>query len=378
VIVFDNRGTGLSDRVPLVEMPTIEQRMYDLRAVMHAVGSRRAVLCGVSEGGPMSAVFAATYPERTLALIMIGTYAKRIRSADYPWGPTAAEREEFIREIQDHWGGPVGLEERAPSLANDRRFRDWWAAYLRMGASPGAAVALTRMNGEIDVRNVLSAVRVPALVLHRTGDRCLLLEEGRYVASRIPGATFVELPGIDHLPFVGDQDSILREIEQFVARARHTMGHDRLLATVLAMEFPGADSSILSNLADQALSEVKWYRGSNTAWAGQRLLATFDGPARAVRCACELRGYASKKGVGSRAGLHTGECESSFGDAVAGPAVDTATAIQARAAKEEILVSTTVRDLVAGSGLQFESAGKLRHSDQEWQLFRVPGEAGST
>ena len=162
---------------------------------MEAAGSRRAVLMGVSEGGPLCSLFAATYPEKTEALVMIGSYARRMRDADYPWGPTPDERDRFCQTIIDEWGGPVGIDERAPSVADDPAFREWWAAYLRMGASPGAAVALTRMNAEIDIRDVLPSIRVPTLVIHRTGDRCLKVEEGRYLASRIPGATFVELPG---------------------------------------------------------------------------------------------------------------------------------------------------------------------------------------
>ena len=192
LILFDKRGTGLSDRVPIAQLPTLEQRMDDVRAVMDAVGSERAALCGVSEGGPMCSLFAATYPEKTVALVMIGTYAKRIRDDDYPWAPTTAERQHFFQEMQEQWGGPVGLEERAPSMAADPQFREWWAAYLRMGASPGAALALTQMNAEIDVRQVLPSIRVPSLVVHRLGDMCLKVEEGRYVAEKIPGAICVD------------------------------------------------------------------------------------------------------------------------------------------------------------------------------------------
>ena len=204
LILFDKRGTGLSDRVPVNRLPTLEQRMEDVRAVLDAVGSERAALCGVSEGGPMCSLFAATYPEKTSALVMLGTYAKRVRGEDYPWAPTPEERRHFFEEIRRDWGGPVGLEARAPSVARDPRFREWWATYLRMGASPGAALALTQMNAEIDVRQVLPSVRVPTLVIHRAEDQCLKVEEGRYVAARIPGARYVELPGRDHLPFVGD------------------------------------------------------------------------------------------------------------------------------------------------------------------------------
>lgn len=218
LILFDKRGTGLSDPVPISELPSLEQRMLDVRAVMDAAGSRRAVLMGVSEGGPLCSLFAATYPERTEAIIMIGSYARRLWAEDYPWGPTPRERDEFCQTIINNWGGPVGLDERAPSRAGDPAFRAWWSAYLRMGASPGAAVALTRMNAEVDIRSVLPNIRVPALVIHRTGDRCLKVEEGRYLASLIPGATFVELPGDDHLPFVGDQVALLTTVDQFLKR----------------------------------------------------------------------------------------------------------------------------------------------------------------
>jgi esterase/lipase len=220
---------------------------------MDAVGSERAALCGVSEGGPMCSLFAATYPEKTLALVMIGTYAKRIRDAEYPWGPTLEQREQFFEVMRKQWGGPVGIDERAPTVASDPQFRDWWATYLRMGASPGAAVALTQMNAEIDVRNVLPSIRVPSLVIHRTDDQCLKVEEGRFVAERIPGAKFVELPGNDHLPFVGDQDAILDEVEEFLTGVRHTIEPDTVLATVLVARLVGSkikpsDSAVIDGM----------------------------------------------------------------------------------------------------------------------------------
>jgi pimeloyl-ACP methyl ester carboxylesterase len=216
LILFDKRGTGLSDPVPVSELPTIEQRLEDVRAVMHAAGSERAVLLGVSEGGPLCSVFAATYPQMTEALIMIGSYARRLHAPDYPWGPTEEQREAFCRSIIEEWGGPVGIDDRAPSRANDPAFREWWASYLRNAASPGAAVALTRMNGQIDIRDILPTIRVPTLVLHRRGDRCLKVQEGHYLASHIPSATFVALPGDDHLPFVGNQEEILGEVDRFL------------------------------------------------------------------------------------------------------------------------------------------------------------------
>ncbi|HYI95024.1 MAG TPA: alpha/beta fold hydrolase, partial [Bryobacteraceae bacterium] len=237
VILFDKRGTGLSDRVPLDRLPTIEQRMEDVHAVMDKVGSQRAIICGVSEGGCMSAVFAATYPERAAALIMIATYARRIWAPDYPWAPTTEQRQHLLQEIREHWGGPIGIEERAPSVASDPHFREWWAAYLRMGASPGAALALTTMNTETDIRHVLPLVRVPTLVLHRTGDLCLKVEEGRYIASKIPDAQLIEVPGKDHLPFVGDQDSILQPIEAFVKQLQGGFESVSFLATALVVAF---------------------------------------------------------------------------------------------------------------------------------------------
>jgi pimeloyl-ACP methyl ester carboxylesterase/DNA-binding winged helix-turn-helix (wHTH) protein len=220
LILFDKRGTGLSDPVPISELPALDQRMLDVQAVMESAGSERAVLMGVSEGGPLCALFAATHPGKTAGLVMLGSYARRLWAPDYPWGPTAEEREEFLHAIINEWGGPVGIDERAPSRALDPEFRSWWAAYLRMGASPGAAVALTRMNAEVDIRSVLPTITVPSLVIHRTGDRLLKIEEGRYLASLIPGATMVELPGDDHLPFVGDQVAVLAELDRFLKRIR--------------------------------------------------------------------------------------------------------------------------------------------------------------
>jgi DNA-binding winged helix-turn-helix (wHTH) protein/pimeloyl-ACP methyl ester carboxylesterase len=384
LILFDKRGTGLSDRVPLNQLPTLEQRMDDVRAVLDAVGSERAALCGVSEGGPMSALFAATYPEKTAALVMIGTYAKRIRDADYPWGPTAEEREKFFEEMREHWGGPVGVEERAPSAANDPRFCEWWAEYLRMGASPGAALALTKMNAEIDVRQVLHTVRVPTLVIHREGDECLKVEEGRYVAAAIPGAQYVELPGKDHLPFVGDQDAILDEVEEFLTGVRHTLEPDRVLATVLFLSIVDSPAraaklgdarwqDLLARLRAHVRKEIEWFRGREVDMTGAGALATFDGPARAIRAACAIREYAARLGVETRAGLHTGECDLIDGGHVGGLAVEMGRAVRDNAAVGEVLVTSTVRDLVAGSGIQFEDRGARTFAGApgEWRLYRV-------
>jgi pimeloyl-ACP methyl ester carboxylesterase/DNA-binding winged helix-turn-helix (wHTH) protein/class 3 adenylate cyclase len=382
LILFDKRGTGLSDRVPINQLPTLEQRMDDVRAVMDAVGSERAALCGVSEGGPMCSLFAATYPEKTLALVMIGTYAKRIRDAEYPWGPTAEQREQFFEVMRKQWGGPVGIDERAPSVAHDPQFRDWWATYLRMGASPGAAVALTQMNAEIDVRNVLPSIRVPSLVIHRTEDQCLKIEEGRFVADRIPGAKFVELPGVDHLPFVGDQDAILDEVEEFLTGVRHGIEPDTVLATVMVARMVGV-KELVERLGQERWSEwwrrlhahiskeIEWFRGREMNMVEDRVLAIFDGPARAIRCASAITEYASRLDVEIRTGLHTGECEIVDGR-VAGAAVQMSVCVSAEAAAGEVLVSSTVKDLVAGSGIRFDERGVHNLSDcGEWRLFAV-------
>jgi hypothetical protein len=320
----------------------------------------------------MCSLFAATYPEKTLALVMIGTYAKRIRDADYPWGPTAEQREHFFEYMREHWGGPVGIDERAPSAAHDPQFRDWWATYLRMGASPGAAVALTKMNAEIDIRNVLPSIRVPSLVIHRTDDQCLKVEEGRFVAERIPGAKFVELPGNDHLPFVGNQDTILDEMEEFLTGARHRVEPDTVLATVLVAHIAGnVEPELLRRLHAYISKEIEWFRGREIDIAGNRLLAIFDGPARAIRCASAITQYALRLGVATRAGLHTGECEMVDGK-VAGTAVRMCACVADEAEAGEVLVSSTVKDLVAGSGISFDDRGVHNLSGcGECRLFAV-------
>jgi class 3 adenylate cyclase len=285
--------------------------------------------------------------------------------------------------MQREWGGPVGLDERAPSVADDPHFREWWATYLRMGASPGAALALTKMNAEIDVRNVLPSIRVPTLVIHREGDLCLKVEEGRFVASSIPGSKYVELPGVDHLPFVGDQDAILDEVEEFLTGVRHAPEYDRVLATVLFTRI------VDSSLQAEQLGERRWrdlierhhayvrrdlelFKGREIEMVGDGLLATFDGPARAIRCACAITDSASRLGIKIKAGLHTGECDV-MEDKVGGIAVEIGAQVAMHAAVGEILVSHTVKDLVAGSGISFEDRGAetLMDIPGEWRLFAV-------
>jgi hypothetical protein len=346
--------------------------MDDVRAVMDATGSQRAALLGVSEGGPLCSLFAATYPEKTEALIMIGSYARRLWAPDYPWGPTREERDAFCANLLDRWGGPVGLEERAPSAALDPAFRDWWASYLRMGASPGAAVALTRMNAEIDVRDVLASIRVPTLVLHRTGDRCLKVEEGRYLASHIPGAQYVELPGEDHLPFVGNQDAMLGEIERFLSGARVRTAPARVLATVLTVD-ADAGPADREHLQSVFVRDVAWYRGRVLSMDGSRLVAIFEGPARAVQCACAVTAVAARSSIAVRSGVHIGEC-----DVVtqSGPVVEASARIAEAGAPGAVLVSRTVVDLVHGSGLTFVEHGTLRVDGQARDLALLAVERG--
>ncbi len=378
LILFDKRGTGLSDRVPIHELPTLEERMDDVRAVMDAVGSKQAVLLGVSEGGPMCSLFAATYPERTSALIMIGSYAKRIKDEDYPWGVDLVDREEFFETMKRDWGKPVGIEERAPTMANDEKFRDWWATYLRMGASPGAAVALTQMNAEIDIRQVLPTIRVPSLVIHRSGDLCLKVEEGRFLASQISGCKYVELAGIDHLPFVGEQAEILDEIEEFLTGVRHADEYDRVLATVLAIKFVNQNfdtsnwNDLIERSRDFVSRQIQLFKGREVSFDEHGILATFDGPARAIRCASSITDAAVRLGLRVKTGLHTGECDV-LGDKISGVAVNMAGKIADDAEFGEILASRTVKDLVAGSGLNFVESNLKTFDDVQgnWRIFSV-------
>ncbi len=374
LILFDKRGTGLSDQVALTDLPTLEQRMTDLQTVMNAVGSERAALLGISEGGPMCSLFAATYPERTIALIMIGTYAKRKWSKDYPWAPTDEERAQFLEEMKRNWGGPVGLEKRGPSVAGDPQFREWWAAYLRMGASPGAALALTRMNAEIDVRNVLPSIRVPTLVVHRREDALMPVEGGRYIASRIPGAKFVEFEGKDHLPFVGDQNQILDEIEEFLTGARPDRRIDRVLTTVLFVLFDDASHQPPRETKElqraRVRRELALFKGREAAMTDAHLFATFDGPARAIRCAQAIVEASARFNLQTRAGLHTGECDV-LGECVSGVTVELGWAVARCAHHGEVWLSHTVNDLVAGAGIEFETRGEhmFESLPGKWRLF---------
>ena len=387
LILFDKRGTGLSDRVPNDRLPSLEVRMDDVRAVMEAVGSERATVMGISEGGPLCALFAATYPERTAGLVMVGGYARRIRSEEYPWGMSQAEHEDWLKLIESTWGGPVGLDQRAPSRADDPAFRSWWANFLRQSASPGAAVQLTRMNSQIDIRHVLPAIRVPTLVIHARHDRALGIEQGRYLAAHIPGAKLVELESVDHLPWVSDSERITSEVEDFLTGSRHTQV-DRVLATVLFTDIVDS-TQLLASVGDQRWRDLlarhhalvrrrlDEFRGRELDTAGDGFLAAFDGPARAVHCAVAVLDDARLLGLKLRAGLHTGECEL-IDTKLGGLAVHIGARVAGLAQPGQVLVSSTVRDLVAGSGIEFKPHGRhsLKGVPGAWELFAVsaPGQ----
>jgi class 3 adenylate cyclase len=363
LIRFDKRGTGLSDRA--VGVATLEERMDDVRAVMDAVGSQRAAIFGASEGGAMSMLFAATYPERTVALIFYGAYAHSAHSASGP-----GQLEEAIAQIERGWGTGESLRRYAPSLADDDDAVRAWGRFERLSASPSAMIALRRMNSEIDIRHVLPAIRVPALVLHRSDDLAIRVEAGRYIASQIAGAKYVELPGVDHLPMAGDSDRIVDEVEEFLTGTRGEVEPDRVLATVLFTDIVSSTKRLVE-LGDRAWrqvldrhdeavrQEIARFRGRAVKALGDGFLATFDGPARAVRCAAAIAERVRPLGIEVRSGLHTGEIELR-GEDVGGIAVHTAERVAGLAASGEVLVSITVRDLVAGSGLAFADRGRHR------------------
>jgi class 3 adenylate cyclase/dienelactone hydrolase len=365
LILFDKRGTGMSDPVPPDAPPTLEQRMDDVRAVMDAVESERAAIFGASEGGQMSMLFAATYPERTIALAIFGSTAKRLWSPDYPWAPTWEQRLAVFAETERHWT-TMDWSDLAPSLGTAEIAEI--ARYYRRSASPGAALALVKMNTDVDVRDVLPTIRVPTVIMHRTHDRDAKVEEGRYIASQISGARFVEFPGADHSWWTQDRDPILDEIEELVTGVRPAPEPNRVLATVLFTDIVGSTQRV-RELGDRAWAdllsrhhaavrrELGRFRGREVDTAGDGFLATFDGPARAIQCAVAVREAVRALGLEIRAGLHTGECEL-LGEKVSGIAVHTGARIASLARPGDVLVSSTVRDLVSGSGIEFEDRGE--------------------
>jgi class 3 adenylate cyclase len=380
LIRFDKRGTGLSDR--LSGIPTLEERMDDVRAVMDAAGSTRAALLGMSEGGPMCIVFAATYPQRTSALILYGAFARAAWAPDNPWGTTDEKQEAFDKARDENWGQGKSVDAFMPSLAGDEELRKFAGRMERASASPGAVRTLVRMNHGIDVRHVLPTVGVPTLVLHRTGD-VINVEHGRYLARHIAGAKYVEFPGRDHNPWVGDANSIIGEVEAFLTGARRDIEPDldRVLATVLFTDIVGATTRVVE-LGDRAWKDLltqhhllvreqlRRHRGREINTAGDGFLAAFDGPARAVRCGRAIADAVKTLGIHIRAGVHTGECEV-MGEDLGGIAVHIGARIGALAEADQVLVSSTVRDLVSGSGLNFEDRGThtLKGVPGEWHLL---------
>ena len=359
LIVFDKRGSGLSDR--MTDMPNLETRMDDVRAVMDAAGCEKAALIGASEGGPMSILFAATYPQRTRALVLYGAYAHF-----YSWVLSPEQVEAFIANAEENWGTGSSLKSFAPNLVSNERFRNWWARFERLGTSPAGAIALARMNGQIDVRDILRAVRVPTLVIHREQDARVNVAAGRYLAAHIAGAKHVEIPGVDHPIWVGDTDRVVDEIEEFLTGARPLPSSDRLLATIVSVEVADASRRVTAHGTPwldrmRRFREIVetcrlQYRGRDIGRHPDGTVVMFDGPVRALRCAVAIREAARQLDMVLRAGVHTGEVEVTDTEA-GGIAVHVATRIAGVAQADEILVSTMVRDLVPGSGLRFADAG---------------------
>jgi pimeloyl-ACP methyl ester carboxylesterase len=363
LIRFDKRGTGLSDRS--VGLPDFEERMDDVRAVMDAAGSERAALFGYSEGGPMCVLFAATYPARTHALVLYGTYAKRLRSADYPWAPTWEERVAAAEELERSWGERFDLESMAPNASPD--LAEWFGRRGRAALSPAGARDLILMNSKADIRDALPLVQAPTLVLHRAGDRDADVEEGRYIAGRIPGARFVELPGDDHVPHV-NPDQILDEVEEFLTGSKPAPVSERVLATVLFTDLV-ASTEKAREVGDRAWTELlERHHGvvrrelarfgcEEIDTAGDGFLALGEGPTSTIRCALSVRDAVSSLGLSIRAGVHTGEVERPPGGSPRGIAVHTGARVAAAAGANQVFVSSTTADLVAGSGIALEERG---------------------
>jgi len=387
LIIFDKRGTGMSDRVAGV--PTIETRMDDVRAVMDAVGSDRAALLGLSEGGPMSVVFAATHPARLWALVLCGALIRSLWAPDFPWGYTEEDWDRTCEEERRRWGEPEFTRESVQSVAPslDEENLQGMVTLFRQTASPGTYDALNRMNKDIDVRAVLPTIRIPTLVVNRAEEPDGLREGSRHAARHIPGARHVELPGPDHAPFAGDSESYVRAIEEFLTHTWEAGWEgaeaDRVLATVLFTDIVGSSEKAAS-LGDRAWRELLErhhelvrtqlvrFRGSEVDTAGDGFFASFDGPARAIRCASAIVESMPELGLEVRAGLHTGECELMDGK-VAGIAVHTGARVSSFAQPGEVLVSSTVKDLVAGSGISFEDRGthQLKGIPGEWRVYAV-------
>jgi len=387
VVLFDKRGTGLSDPVPLRAAPTLEEWMDDLRAVLDDAGiDRTGLFCGVG-ATYLGALFAATYPDRTTSLVLANGYPRMARTPDYPWGRSAQEIDDYMDHVREHWGEGATLAYLAPTAPEE--IRAPFARYERSWASPGAYEALTSVRAENDVRNVLPAIRVPTLVIHRAETRFTTAENGRYLAEHIPDARYVEVPGIDTFLWAGQTEPILGEVEEFLTGSRRPYERDRVLATILFTDIVGSTEraaavgdrrwrEILDEHERIVHRELGRFRGREVDSAGDGFLATFDGPARAIRCALAIGDAMRPFGIDIRAGVHTGEVELS-GDHVRGIAVHLGARVASLAAAREVLVSSTVRDLVAGSGIEFEDRGshRLKGVPGEWRLFAVGAASGA-
>jgi pimeloyl-ACP methyl ester carboxylesterase len=381
VIVWDRREQGLSDR--LGQPPTLEQGMDDLRAVMDAAGSSRAALFGTSEGGPMSILFAASFPERVSHLILYGTWARITWAEDYPEGTRRETVQRWLERTVSKWGGPVGLELFAPDALHDTEFQNWWAHLLRSGTSPRAALDLMQMYLDIDVRPALPTITAPTLLMHRHGDRVSPTAFARAMAELIPSSRYVELPGNDHVVFAGDGEAILDEVEEFVTGSRSEREPERVLATILFTDIVDSTARaaaagdrdwrrLLERHDELVRRELVRFRGREIKHTGDGFMAAFDGPARAVLCAGAVTEGVRGLGLEVRAGVHTGECELR-GEDLAGMAVHIGARVGARAVSGEVLVSNTVKDLVIGSGLEFSDRGaqELRGVPGEWRLYAL-------
>jgi class 3 adenylate cyclase len=378
VVLFDKRGTGLSDRV--AHLPHMDERMDDLRAVMDAVGIQRANLFGISEGGSLATLFAASHPERTQSLVLYGSFARF-----HHWIPTDHAWDALMKYMDEAWGSGKSLPAFAPSKANDPAIQQWWGKFERLGASPSAAIALMRMNREIDISGILHSINVPTLVAHCTGDALVSVEGGRELAAGIPGARLVEIPGTDHLFFLDDDasDRMLAEMQEFLTGARSAPVVDRVLATVVFEDIVDstkrADAQgdrawrdLLEAHDKTVRRELSRFRGREVKSLGDGFLATFDGPARAIHCASAIRDSLRGFQVPVRIGLHTGEVELAEND-VRGIAVHIASRVAQLGGPDDVLVSRTVKDLVAGSGIKFEDFGAhaLKGIPEPWQVFRA-------
>lgn len=380
---FDQRGTGVSDPLPFGRPPTLEESMDDLLAVLDAVGSDQVVLFSQGSGAPMCCLFAAVHPDRVAALILVNAFARLARAADHPWGIPATASERIMAELEDGWGKGGGAEIFAPSRADDDEFRRWFGRYRRLGASPRRAVEGYRVMFETDVRDVLPNITVPTLIIHRIGDRHVVVAHGRDLARRIHDAKYIELPGVDHLPWLGDSDPIIEETRSFLSGEPSILDITRVLSTIMFTDIVKS-TELVAELGDTAWRrllddhdemvrrQLARFQGREIEIAGDGFLAAFTGPTRAIHCGAAIRDAASSLRLNVRVGVHTGEVEPR-GDRISGIAVHIAARVGAIAVPGEVLLTSTVKDLVAGSGFEFVSRGahQLKGVPGKWLLYAV-------